>query len=88
MVFRRLILSAIITLLGCQAARTIHNATENNNAEEILTLASHGGDLNERNKLSWTPLHAAAKNGYVEAAEALVRSGADVRAKTPAGTKT
>lgn len=40
-----------------------------------------GVDVNVRNKVGWTPLHAASRGGQVRVSELLLARGADVDAK-------
>lgn len=43
------------------------------------------GHQNARDKMGYTPLHYAARNGHLEACEILLRSGANVNAATTSG---
>ena len=55
----------------------LHLAAEHNEDPEMAaTLLRAGADVNVRNVIDATPLHAAAKNDNVEVAETLIRAGA------------
>lgn len=43
------------------------------------------GQQNATDKMGYTPLHYAARNGHLEACEILLRSGANVNAVTTSG---
>ena len=52
-------------------------AAEYDRADMIRLLALHGASLNTQDKKGRTPLHRATYEGKVEAAEALLETGAD-----------
>ncbi|RVX73063.1 hypothetical protein B0A52_02189 [Exophiala mesophila] len=56
-------------------------ARSSQEADLLILLATHGADLNQRDKLySWTPLFHAASEGRVACLRALLDSGADPEA--------
>ncbi|KAG2443808.1 hypothetical protein HXX76_002151 [Chlamydomonas incerta] len=48
----------------------------------VRLLVRRGAPVNAANEDRWTPLHVAAREGWVEAAQALVDAGADVSRRT------
>jgi hypothetical protein len=64
-------------------------AAEYGMAEVVKTLLEKGADINRRNEIAETALHAAALRAkgprYVEVAEALIAAGADVNARNNKG---
>ncbi|HXB75318.1 MAG TPA: ankyrin repeat domain-containing protein [Candidatus Acidoferrales bacterium] len=72
-----------ISLAGTQP---IHDAALGDCAEVIRELAMHGADMNARTRGdAQTPLHIAAAMGKMNAVEALVALGADLRVKDSNG---
>ena len=53
--------------------------------EILLTLITHGADVNARGENGWFPLHMAFQWGHVDLAELLVEKGADVACVDDAG---
>jgi uncharacterized protein len=60
----------------------LHAAAAGRHADVVKLLIDHGASANARQHGGWTPLHAAAQNGDLESARALIAGGADVQ--TPA----
>ena len=60
----------------------LHHATFKGHVSVIDVLVSQGGDMNQRIESGWgkgrTPLMMALRCGKIEAAEQLIRLGADV----------
>lgn len=46
---------------------------------------NNGADINAIDEYGYTPLHSAAKNGYLEIVKVLVEQGADVNIRTVDG---
>ena len=53
--------------------------------ELVRLLIAHGADVNIKSTSGWTPLHEAARFGYVEIVKLLLAHGADVNARTLEG---
>jgi ankyrin repeat protein len=53
--------------------------------ELVRLLLAHGADANIKSKSGWTPLHEAARFGYVEIVKLLLVHGSDVNARTLEG---
>ena len=53
----------------------------------VRLLHIHGADINMRDADSWTPLHAAAANGFHEIVTYLLSHGADRNKRTEEGEK-
>lgn len=84
---------------GCRWGNLIVRASEHGSGAMVETLLRSGASVNIRdnprtaidNTAGYTPLHAAAWNGNLDAIPVLLRNGADVRARdekyrgTPAG---
>jgi len=56
----------------------LRSASQNNDSEEIIRLLSKGVDINEGCKVHGAALHWAIDAGSLEAAETLIKNGADV----------
>jgi uncharacterized protein len=63
----------------------LHSAAASASSEIVVLLLEHGGDPNARQSGGFVALHAAAQNGDLRSAEALLVSGADVSAATDDG---
>jgi hypothetical protein len=66
-------------------AETLHEAARNGDIDQVQLLISKGADVNEKNRLGWTPLHTAIQNRKQEVIEPLIAKGADVNAKDSRG---
>jgi ankyrin repeat protein len=58
---------------------------ENKNLDCIRELIKNGADINHQDAFGWTPLHTALKVGDTDAAEELIRSGANQEILTKKG---
>lgn len=56
----------------------LHVACINGNIEEVEKLLAAGHPTDVKDHCGWTPLHEAANHGFVEIAELLIKSGANV----------
>lgn len=76
-----------LTMFGWKPA--LHDAAYRNDLETLNKLIIAGADINEpfydNRVCSATPLHYAASNGSFEAAQMLIKHGANVNATTSAG---
>lgn len=61
-----------------ERCKTIFEAIEKRNIKEIQRLVGEGADVNKPNEERYTPLMLAAKLGYADVAETLIRLGAEV----------
>jgi len=66
-------------------AKSLHQAVVDGDMNTIQTLISQGANINERNRMSWTPLHTAIRNQQKTVAEFLIDKGADINAKDNSG---
>lgn len=57
------------------------NVTKRGDVDKLREILNKGNDLNIIGNAGWTPLHAAAKGGYLEVVEVLLDYGADPNAK-------
>jgi hypothetical protein len=53
--------------------------------DQIKSMISGGANVNEKNSLGWTPLHAAVRFANIEAVKLLLESNADINAKDNSG---
>ncbi|MBN2315145.1 MAG: ankyrin repeat domain-containing protein [Sedimentisphaerales bacterium] len=65
--------------------QNIHQAIINGDTELVKSLLSGGMDVNEKNRMGWTPLHTALSKGKTEIAELLISKNADLNAKDNQG---
>ncbi len=56
----------------------LHEAVDNNNVEEVLTLLENGCDPNLCDKNKDTALHRAARKGYLDIIEVLIQNNARI----------
>ena len=64
----------------------LHWAVIDNDISTVKKIIQIGGDVNQRTKNGWSPLHwAAAKNGDLAMTKALLEMKADVRARDKDG---
>lgn len=60
----------------------LHNAAYRNRLETAALLISKGADINQGNDIGYTPLMAAAREGFVDMVKLLIDHGANVNAAT------
>ena len=65
---------------------TLHEGVNRVDLQGIKDLLAKGADVNAKDFLGGTPLHAAALRGHKEIVQLLIAKGADVNAKTNNGT--
>ena len=53
----------------CAGMTPLHQAVIEGNLAVVSLLIQHGADVNKQDADSWTPLHAACSEGYVEIAK-------------------
>jgi hypothetical protein len=90
-------MSTLLIVLSCGAgfllagvdegrpAKSLHQAAVDGDMNNVQALISSGADINEKNMMGWTPLHAAVRNQQKAVAAFLVDKGADVNAKNNSG---
>lgn len=61
--------------------RSIFNAINDGNIEEVRNFINNGADINERCTMGTTPLHKAVIMGNEKAVELILSAGADIEAK-------
>lgn len=61
--------------------RALNYAALNNHADVIEVLLAAGANIESQNRTRFTPLHHAAEAGSIDAIKALLKHGADKRAK-------
>ena len=69
----------------CSKGRLSFQAVVDDNLVLVRLLHIHGADINMRDADSWTPLHAAAANGFNEIVTYLLSHGADRNKRTEEG---
>ena len=62
-----------------------HLAAAGGSAVIVEKLIQLGFDMNRKNELGWTPLHAAAEKGHSQVMAVLLARGADINARTLSG---
>jgi hypothetical protein len=67
-----------------EVSRSLHQAIVEGDIDQVQSLLSKGADVNLKNRMSWTPLHTAARNHQKAIVELLISKGADVNAKNKA----
>jgi len=65
--------------------KTLHDAARDGDVDQVKLLLSKGADVNEKNRMNWTPLHTAVQNRKQEVIELLIAKGADINAKNNRG---
>ena len=90
-------MSILVIVLSCGAgfvlagvdegrpAKSLHQAAVDGDMNNVKALISSGADINGKNMMGWTPLHAAVRNQQKIVAEFLIGKGADVNAKNNSG---
>ncbi|MCD4782298.1 MAG: ankyrin repeat domain-containing protein [Candidatus Eremiobacteraeota bacterium] len=61
--------------------KSIFNAINDGNIEEVRNFINNGADINERNTMGITPLHKGVIVGNKKAVELVLSAGADIEAK-------
>ena len=62
-----------------QASRNLLEAAEDGNLRCVQAALNDGADSNTSDEYGWTPLHLAARNGYKDIVEILLRAGANIK---------
>ena len=65
--------------------KSLHQAAVDGDMNNVQAHISSGTNINEKNMMGWTPLHAAVRNQQKTVAEFLIGKGADVNAKNNSG---
>ncbi len=60
--------------------KTLHDAARDGDIDQVQQLLSKGANVNEKNRMGWTPLHTAIRNRRLELIEPLLAKGADINA--------
>ncbi|MGD2095837.1 MAG: ankyrin repeat domain-containing protein [Phycisphaerales bacterium] len=68
-----------------EANESLRQAVVWGNADQVRSLLSDGADINARDRIGGTPLHAAVQNRHLELIELLIDEGADINAKNNTG---
>ncbi len=63
-----------------QPSRTLHDAAVAGDVNEINALLAKGADINQKNRMGWTPLLTALNNNQFAVAEVLIAKGANAKA--------
>ncbi|CAG8884527.1 unnamed protein product, partial [Penicillium egyptiacum] len=58
------------------------NASVNGDPKIVRLLLDHGANVDCQNKNGWTPINAAADEGFLEIVELLIKKGADFEIPT------
>jgi len=66
-------------------SQLLHDAARDGDIDQVQLLISQGADVNEKNRMGWTPLHTAIRNRQQALIEPLIAKGADVNAKDNSG---
>jgi len=66
-------------------AKTLHDAARDGDIDQVQLLISKGADVNEKNRMGWTPLHTAVQNRRQALIEPLIAKGADINATNNRG---
>jgi len=90
-------MSTLLIVLSCGAgfvlagvdegkpAKSLHQAAVDGDMNNVKALISKGADINEKNRMGWTPLYTAVRNQQKTIAQFLIGKGADVNAKDNSG---
>ncbi|MFH1884082.1 MAG: DUF6263 family protein [Planctomycetota bacterium] len=65
--------------------KTLHDAARDGDIDQVQLLISKGADVNEKNRMGWTPLHTAVQNRRQALIELLIAKGADINATNNRG---
>ena len=68
-----------------EQAQTLHDAARNGDIDQVQLLLSQGANVNEKNRMGWTPLHTAVQNRRLALIEPLIAKGADINATNNRG---
>ncbi|MFB0553289.1 MAG: ankyrin repeat domain-containing protein [Phycisphaerae bacterium] len=68
-----------------EQAKTLHDAARDGDIDQVQLLLSKGADVNEKNRMGWTPLHTAIQNRRQALIEPLIAKGADINATNNRG---
>jgi len=63
-----------------EQAKTLHDAARDGDIDQLQLLLSKGANVNEKNRMGWTPLHTAIRNSRLALIEPLIAKGADINA--------
>jgi hypothetical protein len=63
-----------------EQAKTLHDAARDGDIDQVQLLLSRGANVNEKNRMGWTPLHTAIRNRRLALIEPLIAKGADINA--------
>jgi len=63
-----------------ERTKTLHDAARDGDIDQVQLLISKGADVNEKNRMGWTPLHTAIRNRRLALIEPLIAKGADINA--------
>ena len=63
-----------------EQAKTLHDAARDGDIDQVQLLLSRGANVNEKNRMGWTPLHTAIRNRRLALIEPLLAKGADINA--------
>jgi hypothetical protein len=63
-----------------EKAKTLHDAARDGDIDQVQLLLSKGANVNEKNRMGWTPLHTAIRNRRLALIEPLLAKGADINA--------
>jgi len=68
-----------------KSAKTLHDAARDGDIDQVQLLLSKGANVNEKNRMGWTPLHTAIQNRRQALIEPLIAKGADINATNNRG---
>ncbi len=68
-----------------ERAKTLHDAARDGDIDQVQLLLSKGANVNEKNRMGWTPLHTAIQNRRQALIEPLIAKGADINATNNRG---
>ncbi len=63
-----------------EQTKTLHDAARDGDIDQVQLLLSRGANVNEKNRMGWTPLHTAIRNRRLALIEPLLAKGADINA--------
>jgi hypothetical protein len=68
-----------------EQTKTLHDAARDGDIDQVQLLLSKGANVNEKNRMGWTPLHTAIQNRRQALIEPLIAKGADINATNNRG---